>query len=122
MITLSTKTSAYGKLANTFCRAMATRLIRKNPKFFDRLKQSLRMSDIKLLANTYISMMLFTSILLFLLGFGVIAVLGVLFIANKIVAVAAAIGGAIALGVVSFISLRNISFFSNRWEKSCYQK
>ena len=77
------ETTSYGKLSNSFCEGLTTKLTKNYPGFFESLNTNLKQSDIKILSKTYISMSLFSSIiagivavsffsmLFFLLGYGV---------------------------------------------------
>ena len=55
--------SVYGKLSNIFFEGTALNLIRSYPKSFENLSKAIRSSDIRVLSRTYISMMLFTTVL-----------------------------------------------------------
>jgi len=59
------KTTTYGKWSNYFCEGMTLSLTRKYPKFFESLNTNLKQSDIKVLSKTYISMMLFSTLIAF---------------------------------------------------------
>lgn len=54
----------YGKTANTFVEEYSEKLIKRAPKMYESLVYALRTSDTKILSKTYVSMMLFTSIIL----------------------------------------------------------
>lgn len=53
----------YGKLANSFVEKYTEKLIKSAPKMYENLVHALRTSDTKILSKTYVSMMLFTSII-----------------------------------------------------------
>ncbi len=55
--------SLYGRLSNLFFEGTALNLIRSYPKSFENLSKAIRSSDIRVLSRTYISMMLFTTVL-----------------------------------------------------------
>lgn len=57
------ETTSYGKFSNSICEGMTLSLTKKYPKFFESVKINLRQSDIKILSKTYISMMLFSTLL-----------------------------------------------------------
>jgi len=54
----------YGKFANMFVEKYTEKLIKSAPKIYDNLVHALRTSDTKILSKTYVSMMLFTSIII----------------------------------------------------------
>ncbi len=53
----------YGKISNVFFKEISRTIISSYPNFFKNLNSSLRMSDIKVLSQTYISSMLFSSLI-----------------------------------------------------------
>jgi flagellar protein FlaJ len=53
----------YGKTANKFVEQYSEKLIKSMPKQYESLVYALRTSDTKILSKTYVSMMLFTSII-----------------------------------------------------------
>ncbi|MDP2908442.1 MAG: type II secretion system F family protein [Nanoarchaeota archaeon] len=53
----------YGKLANSFVEEYSEKLIKSMPKMYENLVHALRTSDTKILSKTYVSMMLFTAII-----------------------------------------------------------
>src|SRR3989344_4985241 len=57
-----------GKTANYFFEHSADSLIRKSPHLFDRLFENLKLSGIKLLSRTYLAIILFFTLLGFLVG------------------------------------------------------
>jgi len=61
------KPSAYGKIANFFVEKISFKLAKSHPKFFEKLAQDLRRSGIKVISKTYMSMMIFSSILAFVI-------------------------------------------------------
>lgn len=62
------KSSSYGKISNKFFKKISIKLINKFPEFFDPLLKSLRMSGIKFLSKTYVSMILMTMLLVFVIS------------------------------------------------------
>lgn len=60
------KSSTYGKMSNKFFKKTSFGMLKKHPDFFDPLLKSLRMSKIKVLSQTYISMILMSMLLTFL--------------------------------------------------------
>ena len=54
----------YGKIANTAVEKYSEKLIKSAPKMYENLVYALRTSDMKILSKTYVSMMLFTSIII----------------------------------------------------------
>ena len=50
------ETTSYGKLSNSFCEGLTTKLTKNYPGFFESLNTNLKQSDIKILSKTYISM------------------------------------------------------------------
>ncbi len=77
------ETTAFGKMSNSFCEGLTLKLTKSYPDFFESLNTNLKQSDIKILSRTYISMMLFSSlisgviavsffsVLFILLGYGI---------------------------------------------------
>ncbi|HLD15320.1 MAG TPA: type II secretion system F family protein [Candidatus Nanoarchaeia archaeon] len=61
------ESSFYGKLCNTFFESITMSLTKNPGKIFGNLKYALVQADIKILSKTYVSMMLFTSMLVFFL-------------------------------------------------------
>jgi len=59
----------YGKLANQFVEKYTEKLIKAAPKIYENLVHALRISDTKILSKTYVSMMLFTSIIVVFVSF-----------------------------------------------------
>ncbi len=57
------ETTYYGKLSNSFCEGLTTKLTKNYPGFFESLNTNLKQSDLKILSRTYISMSLFSSFL-----------------------------------------------------------
>ena len=64
------ETTGFGKVSNSVCEGMSTTLSRKYPKFFESLNTNLKQSDIKILSKTYISMMLFSTLLSLIISLG----------------------------------------------------
>lgn len=58
--------SSFGKISNSFMEKLTLALTKKFPKFFENLYVALRASDIKLLSKTYVSIVLFSTFLAFL--------------------------------------------------------
>ncbi len=69
------KTPLYGKIANTFFKPLANSIVKNNKTFFRNLYNTLRASDMKILTQTYISMIFFSTLMIFFL-----ALLGSLFL------------------------------------------
>ncbi|MEM4267157.1 MAG: type II secretion system F family protein [Candidatus Nanoarchaeia archaeon] len=63
------KSNPYGNISNTIFEDISLKLSRNYPQFFDNLRHNLRAADIKILSKTYVSMMLFTSLLAFFVSF-----------------------------------------------------
>jgi len=61
------ETTSYGKISNRFFEKTTVSLTKKYPEVFTYLLKSLRASGIKILSKTYISIMLFSSLLAFIL-------------------------------------------------------
>lgn len=59
----------YGKIANTAVEKYSEKLIKSMPKQYEELVYALRTSDMKILSKTYVSMMLFTSIIVAFFAF-----------------------------------------------------
>ncbi len=59
------KSNLYSKIANTYMENLTIKLTRKFPNFFQLLYKSLRLADIRLLSKTYVSIMLFSTLLAF---------------------------------------------------------
>lgn len=57
--------NSFGKVANLFVRKLTMQVTNKYPKAFESLYHALRASDVKVLSKTYISIMLFSSIIAF---------------------------------------------------------
>jgi len=55
--------NSYGKFANKYVEQYSEKLIKSLPEMYEDLVHSLRTSDTKVLSKTYVSMMLFTSII-----------------------------------------------------------
>ncbi len=55
--------SAFGSFANLFVENLTMYLSKQYPKFFSDLSLSLRLGDVKMLSKTYVSIMIFSSIL-----------------------------------------------------------
>lgn len=53
----------YGKIANRFVEKYTEKLIKSIPKMYENLVHALRTSDTQILSKTYVSMMLFTAII-----------------------------------------------------------
>jgi len=62
------KASELGKIANYFFEELSIKLTKKYPEFFKSIINSLRVSNIKILSKTYISIMFFLTIISFILG------------------------------------------------------
>ena len=58
--------NAYGKLSNHFFESLSFKLTKKYPSFFKNLYSSLISSNIKVLSKTYVSIILFSSLLSFI--------------------------------------------------------
>jgi len=63
------ESNSYGKTANKFVEQYSEKLIKKMPKEYETLVYSIRTSDMKILSKTYVSMMLFTSIMVAFFAF-----------------------------------------------------
>jgi flagellar protein FlaJ len=61
--------NSYGKIANTAVEKYSEKLIKSMPKQYEDLVYALRTSDTKILSKTYVSMMLFTSIIVAFFAF-----------------------------------------------------
>lgn len=59
----------YGKIANRFVEKYSEKLIKSSPKMYENLVYALRTSDMKILSKTYVSMMLFTSVIITFFAF-----------------------------------------------------
>ena len=57
------KPNKYGKFCNRFCENLTLYLTKTYPEIFKPLKENIIKSDLRILSNTYVSMMLFTSFL-----------------------------------------------------------
>lgn len=57
------KTTSYSRLSNSFCEGLSSYFIKRYPNFFMKLYNSLKISGMKYLSKTYVSMIFFTSIL-----------------------------------------------------------
>ena len=57
------KSTSYSKLANSFCEFLSLYFIKRYPNFFKKLYTSLKISGMKYLSKTYVSIMFFTSFL-----------------------------------------------------------
>ena len=53
--------SEYGRLANRYFERLSVKLIKENKKFFEPLFIAMKSSDFRILSNTYVSMMIFSS-------------------------------------------------------------
>lgn len=63
------KSTAYSRVSNSLCEGLSMYFIKKYPNFFKRLYHALRVSGIKYLSKTYVSIIFFTSILITFLAF-----------------------------------------------------
>ena len=59
------KSTKYGKVANSFFENTSNYLMKAYPGFFKDLSEALKVSDMKILSRTYMSMILFTSFIAF---------------------------------------------------------
>ena len=59
------KTNPYSKIANTYMENLSFKLAKKYPQLFEPLFEALKLANIKLLSKTYISIILFSTILAF---------------------------------------------------------
>lgn len=66
------QTNQLGKVANYFMEGFTKELIKKSPGFFKNLFFSLKSSGIRVLSKTYVSVMLFLSVVAFLLSIAVL--------------------------------------------------
>ena len=57
------KSSKYAQISNTYAEKLTIRLVNKYPEFFEPIRKSLKPANIKLLSKTYISIMLFSTII-----------------------------------------------------------
>lgn len=57
--------SSYGRIANTYVGRLSQKMIKNNNEFFQPLFKAMRSSDFQILANTYVSIIIFSSILIF---------------------------------------------------------
>lgn len=57
------KSNFYSRLSNQYMEGLSYKLITKHPVLFDRLYLSLKLSGIKMLSRTYISVILFTTLI-----------------------------------------------------------
>lgn len=60
------ESSSYGKLSNRFFERIADRLVKSYPEILAYLYKTLRASGVKVLSQTYISMLMFSSVLAFI--------------------------------------------------------
>lgn len=58
------RSTGYSRLSNSFCEGFALYFIKRYPNFFKRLYETLKISGIKFLSKTYVSMIFFTSFLI----------------------------------------------------------
>lgn len=96
-------TNFYGRIASAFFHHTALGLSRRYPQFFNGLHASLRRADVKILAHTYVSMMLFTTLLFFFLGGILGAVGGLFFLQTKILSVVLSIAAAFLSALLTFL-------------------
>lgn len=76
--------SNYGKIANTYVGSMSQSLLKSNKSFFEPMFKAMRSSDFHILSNTYVSIIIFTSIIAFFPAFLAAALLINKFIAIRI--------------------------------------
>lgn len=101
--------SSYGRIANIYVGRLSQKLIKNNNEFFQPLFKAMRSSDFQILANTYVSIMVFSSILVFFPAFLLSLLLMSSFIVIRIFAalliglISAAITFAVLYGYPSMI-------------------
>ena len=93
--------SSFGRLANAYVGSISQRLIKNHPEFFNLLFNSIKSSDFQILGNTYISIIIFSSMLAFIpfflaalvliKGFILIKLLGAILVGILFSALAAAL-------------------------------
>ncbi len=86
-----------GKIANVFFENITIKLTEKYPAFFKKIYNSIKLANIRVLSNTYISTMLFFSSLVFLIT------IIISFFLFKDVSILFKVVKAIAVGVIVFI-------------------
>lgn len=97
------KTTRYGKVANVFLKSTAKSLEKKFPAFAKNLSHTIQMADIKILSPTYMSIMVFTALLVFLLAASIIMVGARLFNLNLLSAFLFTILGGLGCALLTLI-------------------
>lgn len=91
----------YGRLANVFCENAARHFIKTYPKVFEHLAKTIRSADLRVLSQTYTSMMLFTTFLSLLVFFVGGIIITYLLGMPLVVALAAAVVAAVLLSLMT---------------------
>lgn len=93
---------SYARYSNQIVEKITFYLLKKYPKFFERLTRNIKLADIKIFSKTYISMMLFSSFL----AFPVFAIITELFTFN--------IGLSLLIGILGiFVTFAGFYFYPN---------
>lgn len=97
------KGSIYGRFCNSLMEGLTLSLTSKYPEFFDPITNKLILSQIKLLSKTYISIMLFTSLLSAFISLGLYLFLFYVFSTLSITKLMLSIFLAIMTGILIFV-------------------
>ncbi len=99
------KIGLFGSIANIFCRALSSSVSKNYPDFYEKIRHSLRMSDMKVLARTYMSIVLFSSLLTFIVILAAGVLLNLFLFKATFIGFMASIAISIILSVCMFFIL-----------------
>ncbi len=99
------KINKYAEIANSFFGNLSTKLVASYPEFFKKLFQDLRSSNIKILSKSYVSVILFSTVLALIAGFILSFLLLAITSGNILVSLIRAIFISIFLGAMTFAGL-----------------
>ncbi len=96
------QTSAFGRLANLFCKPLTRLIINSNPNFYSNISHALRMADIKILSQTYISTQLFTAVIMFIVAFLAGVAINFLVNSNSIFTIVTTLAASVLVAMLTF--------------------
>jgi len=92
------KTNFYSKLSNFFMEDLSFKLAKKYPDQFDKLSQEITLANIKILSRTYLSIILFSTVI----SFPIITALIFIFTLKISIALLSGVGGALLTLLISY--------------------
>ena len=95
------ESSKYGAIANRFFGNLSLNLVKKYPHFFDEMFVAMKSADFRILSKTYVSMMIFTSLLAAIVS----VLLGLIIFSGSLMGVVNSFLGALLIMMAVFVGM-----------------